>query len=43
VSLGPPFDASGLRTQQKVGAGVVLLLGAAVTWVLFLSGRSLGP
>lgn len=43
MSLGPPFDASGLRTQQKVGAGVVLLIGAAVAWVLFLSGRSLGP
>jgi ABC-type transporter Mla subunit MlaD len=42
VSLGPPFDASGFRTQQRVGAGVVLLIGAAVAWVLLLSGRSIG-
>jgi len=43
LSLGPPFDASGLRTQQAVGVGVVLGLAAAVAWVLLLSGRSLGP
>jgi ABC-type transporter Mla subunit MlaD len=42
VSLGPPFDASGERLQQAVGAAVVLLIGAAVTWVLLFSGRTLG-
>ena len=42
MSLGPPFDASGLRLQRWVGAGVVLLLLGAVAWVLFLSGRTLG-
>ena len=39
----PPFDASGLRQQRLVGAGVVLLLAGAVAWVLLLSGRSIGP
>src|SRR6478672_10343248 len=42
MSLGPPFDASGLRLQQAVGAGVVLVLAAATGWVLFFSDRTLG-
>lgn len=42
MSLGPPFDASGLRLQQRVGAVVVLLVGGAVAWVLAFSGRTLG-
>jgi ABC-type transporter Mla subunit MlaD len=42
MSLGPPFDASGLRTQQWVGAVVVLVLAAASAYVLFLSERTLG-
>jgi len=42
VSLGPPFDASGIRLQRLVGAGVVLLLAGAVAWVLLLSGRTFG-
>jgi ABC-type transporter Mla subunit MlaD len=42
MSLGPPFDASGLRQQQAVGAVVVLALVAAVAWVLLLSGRRFG-
>jgi ABC-type transporter Mla subunit MlaD len=42
MSLGPPFDQSGLRLQQAVGAGVVVLLGAAVAWVLLMSGRTVG-
>jgi ABC-type transporter Mla subunit MlaD len=42
VSLGPPFDASGVGLQQRVGAAVVLALALAVGWVLTLSGRSVG-
>ena len=42
MSLGPPFDDSGLGRQRLVGAGVVLLLIGAVAWVLFMSGRTLG-
>jgi ABC-type transporter Mla subunit MlaD len=42
MSLGPPFDDSGERLQQAVGAVVVLLLAAAVAWVLTLSGRTIG-
>jgi ABC-type transporter Mla subunit MlaD len=42
MSLGPPFDASGLRLQQAVGAFVVVALGAAVAWVLLMSGRTVG-
>jgi ABC-type transporter Mla subunit MlaD len=43
MSLGPPFDASGLRTQRAVGAVAALLLAAAIAWALFGAGRSLGP
>jgi ABC-type transporter Mla subunit MlaD len=42
MSLGPPFDASGLPKQHAVGAGVVLALACAVAWVLTLSGRTVG-
>jgi phospholipid/cholesterol/gamma-HCH transport system substrate-binding protein len=43
LSLGPPFDASGLGLQRGVGAVAVLALAGAVAWVLLLSGRSFGP
>jgi ABC-type transporter Mla subunit MlaD len=42
MSLGPPFDSSGERLQQAVGAVVVVLLAAAIGWVLIFSGRTLG-
>jgi ABC-type transporter Mla subunit MlaD len=42
MSLGPPFDNSGIRLQQAVGAVVLLLLGAAISWVLLMSGRTVG-
>ena len=42
MSLGPPFDASGERLQQAVGAFVVLALAGAVAWVLLMSGRTIG-
>jgi ABC-type transporter Mla subunit MlaD len=42
MSLGPPFDASGERRQQAVGAVVVVLLASAIGWVLVFSGRTLG-
>jgi ABC-type transporter Mla subunit MlaD len=42
MSLGPPFDSTGERLQQAVGAVVVLLLLSAVTWVLLMSGRTVG-
>jgi ABC-type transporter Mla subunit MlaD len=42
VSLGPPFDESGLRRQQAVGAFLTVALAAAVGWVLTGSGRTLG-
>jgi ABC-type transporter Mla subunit MlaD len=43
MSLGPPFDASGLKLQRGVGAAAVLALSGAIAWVLLLSGRSFGP
>jgi ABC-type transporter Mla subunit MlaD len=42
VSLGPPFDSSGERLQQAVGAFVTLALLGAVAWVLLMSGRTIG-
>jgi hypothetical protein len=42
MSLGPPFDDSGLQLQRLVGACVVLLFAGAIAFVLFLSGRTLG-
>ncbi len=42
MSLGPPFDQSGLKLQQAVGAVVVLALLGAVGWVLAMSGRTVG-
>jgi len=42
MSLGPPFDSSGERLQQAVGAIVVVLLAAAIGWVVLFSGRTLG-
>jgi ABC-type transporter Mla subunit MlaD len=42
MSLGPPFDHTGERLQQAVGAFVVIALGAAVAWVLLMSGRTVG-
>jgi ABC-type transporter Mla subunit MlaD len=43
MSLGPPFDDSGLQARRLAGAAVVLALAAAVAWVLALSDRALGP
>lgn len=42
MSLGPPFDHTGLNQQRWVGFGVVLLLLGAVAWVLLMSGRTVG-
>jgi ABC-type transporter Mla subunit MlaD len=42
MSLGPPFDDSGLRLQRAVGAFVVIALACAVAWVLLRSGRTIG-
>ncbi len=42
MSLGPPFDASGVRLQRAVGACVVFLVAAAIAWVLMMSGRTIG-
>jgi phospholipid/cholesterol/gamma-HCH transport system substrate-binding protein len=42
MSLGPPFDSSGEKLQQAVGAFVVLALAGAVAWVLLMSGRTIG-
>ena len=43
MSLGPPFDDSGLTARRLAGAALVVALGAAVLWVLMLSDRALGP
>ncbi|HZS41620.1 MAG TPA: MlaD family protein, partial [Polyangia bacterium] len=43
MSLGPPFDSSGIGLQRSVGAVAVIVLGAAIAWVLLLSGRTFGP
>ncbi len=43
MSLGPPFDASGLQRQRVVGAFALLALGGAVAWVLVGAGRTVGP
>lgn len=42
MSLGPPFDHSGERTQYGVGAGTVIVVLAAVAIALLASDRSLG-
>jgi phospholipid/cholesterol/gamma-HCH transport system substrate-binding protein len=43
VSLGPPFDDSGLSARRVAGAALVVGLGAAIVWVVLLSGRAFGP
>jgi len=43
MSLGPPFDDSGLQARRIAGAALVIALGAAVAWVLVFSDRALGP
>jgi ABC-type transporter Mla subunit MlaD len=42
VSLGPPYDDSGLELRRGVGALLALLIGAVIAAALVLSGRSLG-
>src|SRR3954470_12570291 len=43
MSLGPPFDDSGLQARRIAGAALVVALAAAVAWVLVFSDRALGP
>ncbi len=42
MSLGPPFDESGLRRQLQLGSAVLVILVAVIVGILGLSGRTLG-
>lgn len=43
MSLGPPFDDSGLALRRVAGALLVVALAGAVGWVVGFSDRTLGP
>ena len=42
MSLGPPFDDSGLRRQLQLGSAVLVALLATIVGILALSSRTLG-
>lgn len=42
MSLGPPFDESGLRRQLQLGSLVIISLALTVLGIILFSGRTLG-